>query len=151
MKFKNRNTGEVYSVESSNAYFELGAGFCRGIACEDCPLCNNALGTHCAEWIANHPERAAGLMGYDLVTEDRDQENEMVNHPAHYNAGDVECIDALKSMVAGYTNTYQACLAWQVVKYIWRLPLKENALQDAKKAQYYLNQLIAELSKDRQA
>lgn len=144
MKFKNSKTGEVYSVESSNAYFELGAGFCRGIWCEDCPIQGYSNKMHCAQWVTTNPERAAVLMGYDLVTE----ENEMVNHPAHYTAGDVECIDALKSMVAGYTNTCQACLAWQVVKYIWRLPLKENALQDAKKAQYYLNQLIAELSKE---
>ena len=52
----------------------------------------------------------------------------MVNHPAHYTAGSVVGIDALESMVSGYKDTIQAGLAWQVVKYVWRLPLKNNAL-----------------------
>ena len=71
--------------------------------------------------------------------------NDMVNHPAHYTAGSVECIDALESMVSGYKDTTQAGLAWQVVKYIWRLPLKNNALEDAKKARFYLDRLIEKL------
>ena len=71
--------------------------------------------------------------------------NDMVNHPAHYTAGSVECIDALESMARGYKDTIQAGLAWQVVKYVWRLPLKNNALEDAKKAQFYLDRLIEKL------
>lgn len=75
--------------------------------------------------------------------------NDMVNHPAHYNAGSVECIDALESMVPGYKDTVQAALAWQVVKYVWRLPLKNNALEDAKKAQFYLDILIEKLEESK--
>lgn len=145
MKFRNRKTREVYFIEDGATDGCHESGFCKGISCNECRIKEHTRCMPCAEWVTENPERAAELMGYDLVTD----ENDMVNHPAHYTAGDVECIDALKSMVAGYTNTCQACLAWQVVKYIWRLPLKENALQDAKKAQYYLNQLIEELSKDR--
>lgn len=71
--------------------------------------------------------------------------NDMVNHPAHYTAGDIECIDALESMVSGYESTVQACLAWQVVKYLWRCPIKGNPLQDACKARFYLDRLIEKL------
>ena len=67
---------------------------------------------------------------------------DMVNHPAHYTAGNVECIDALESMSMGYHDTVQAALAWQVVKYIWRSPLKGKQLEDLQKAQFYLNRLI---------
>ena len=74
---------------------------------------------------------------------------DMVNHPAHYTAGKVECIDALESMVSGYKDTIQAGLAWQVVKYVWRLPLKNNALEDAKKAQFYLDRLIKKLEESK--
>ena len=69
-------------------------------------------------------------------------EIDMVNHPAHYTAGNVECIDALESMSVGYQDTVQAALAWQVVKYIWRSPLKGKQLEDLQKAQFYLNRLI---------
>lgn len=33
---------------------------------------------------------------------------DMVQHPPHYTAGSVECIDALESMVMGYQDTVQA-------------------------------------------
>ena len=69
-------------------------------------------------------------------------EIDMVNHPAHYTAGNVECIDALESMSMGYHDTVQAALAWQVLKYIWRSPLKGKQLEDLQKAQFYLNRLI---------
>lgn len=68
--------------------------------------------------------------------------NDMVNHPSHYTAGSVECIDALESMSVGYQDAVQAALAWQVVKYIWRSPLKGKQLKDLQKAQFYLNRLI---------
>lgn len=66
---------------------------------------------------------------------------DMVRHPPHYTAGPVECIDALESMAMGYQDPVQAGLAWQVVKYIWRSPLKGNQAQDLDKAAFYLNRL----------
>lgn len=66
-----------------------------------------------------------------------------VNHPAHYTAGCVECIDALESMACGYDVPVQASLAWQVGKYIWRAPLKSNKLEDLEKAKWYLERLIS--------
>lgn len=66
-----------------------------------------------------------------------------VNHPLHYTQGKVECIDALESMASGYKNGIQAALAWQVVKYMWRSPLKGSQSEDLAKAQWYLNRLIA--------
>lgn len=72
-------------------------------------------------------------------------QNDPVNHPSHYTAGDIECIDALESMAAGYPDSVLAGLAWQVVKYIWRCPLKCRALEDLKKARFYLNRMIERL------
>jgi hypothetical protein len=68
-----------------------------------------------------------------------------VNHPSHYNKGGIECIDALNAMVCGYEDPVDAVLAWQVVKYIWRHPFKNNPVEDLKKAQFYLNRLIGYL------
>ena len=70
-----------------------------------------------------------------------------VNSPNHYTAGDIECIDALDSMVISCKDPIDACLSWQIVKYVWRHNLKSKPLQDLKKAQYYLNRLIDKYEK----
>lgn len=70
-----------------------------------------------------------------------------VNHPAHYKAGEIECIDALESMASGYKDPVQAGHAWNVVKYIWRSPLKGNQLQDLEKARWYLDRLIGRVKR----
>ncbi len=71
-----------------------------------------------------------------------------VNNPAHYTAGPVECIDALESMAAGYSDPVQAGLAWQIVKYVWRSPLKGKQREDLEKAEFYLKRLIGRVSHD---
>ena len=71
-----------------------------------------------------------------------------VEHPSHYTSGGIECIDAMKAMLAGYeqakivTKFYWHFLSGQVFKYLWRWPLKERPLQDLKKARWYLDRLI---------
>ena len=66
-----------------------------------------------------------------------------VNKPPHYTKGGIECADALDAMVSSYPDTNAAALAWQVGKYVWRHPHKENPVQDLKKARWYLDRLIA--------
>lgn len=66
-----------------------------------------------------------------------------VNHPGHYTQGKVECIDALESATIGKTGIEAVCVA-NVIKYLWRYEEK-NGLEDVKKAQFYLNRLLATL------
>lgn len=68
--------------------------------------------------------------------------NDAVNHPIHYNAGSIECIDALNAMVESWDDPVAAVLAWQTVKYIWRHPFKGKPVEDLKKAQFYLERLV---------
>lgn len=74
-----------------------------------------------------------------------------VDHPSHYTSGGIECIDAMKAMLAGYeqakmvTKFYWHFLSGQVFKYLWRWPLKEHPLQDLKKARWYLDRLIEDV------
>lgn len=65
-----------------------------------------------------------------------------VNHPSHYTAGGVECIDAIEAALIGYKDPVKAWLIGQVIKYVWRAPLKGNALEDMKKARFYLDRAI---------
>lgn len=60
----------------------------------------------------------------------------MVNHPPHYTAhpSGVECIQITEHM--GF------CLG-NALKYIWRADLKADAIEDLKKARWYLDREIA--------
>ena len=71
--------------------------------------------------------------------------DQMVNHPKHYNAGKVECIDALESMASGYDDSILAALSTHVVKYIWRAPMKGKTIEDLRKARWYLDRMIKEV------
>lgn len=79
------------------------------------------------------------------------EQSDDVEHPSHYTSGGIECIDAMKAMLAGYeqatiaTKFYWHFLSGQVLKYLWRWPLKERPLQDLKKARWYLDRLIEDV------
>lgn len=62
-----------------------------------------------------------------------------VNHPAHYKSGGIETIDFIEAKKLDYH-------LGNVVKYIARADLKGNKLEDLKKAQWYLNRAISNLS-----
>lgn len=71
---------------------------------------------------------------------------DMVEHPSHYTNGSVECIDAIESALTPIQ--FRGYLRGNVLKYIWRMGLKgghKKAVEDAKKAQWYLSRLIKEL------
>ena len=72
------------------------------------------------------------------------KKHDNVNHPAHYTAGGIECIDAIKAALTCHRNPTDAWLTGQVLKYMWRWPLK-NGLEDLRKAEYYIKKLIAEV------
>lgn len=82
----------------------------------------------------------------ELVTSVNDDRlaHDMVNHPKHYTQGGIECIDAIKAATVGKTGIEAVCVA-NVVKYLWRYEEK-NGLEDVKKARWYLERLISELS-----
>ena len=72
---------------------------------------------------------------YPLV----DEEQCMVENPPHYNAGGIECIEAIKASMS--TESYTGYLKGNVQKYVWRYEDK-NGVEDLRKAQWYLNTLI---------
>lgn len=70
---------------------------------------------------------------------------DLVNHPAHYTAGTVETIDILEQAAATAPDPVVGGLQWQCLKYLMRMWLKGQPLQDAQKARWYLNRLITKL------
>lgn len=61
--------------------------------------------------------------------------NDPVNHPEHYNEhpSGIECIEVTRHMGFNLGNA---------IKYIWRADLKHNAVEDLKKAVWYLQDEI---------
>lgn len=69
--------------------------------------------------------------------------DDVVNHPNHYiSKTGLEAIDVIKSF-----TTYKEYATGNILKYIMRWRSK-NGIEDLKKAQWYLNDLIKELEKD---
>jgi len=76
--------------------------------------------------------------GYEDYMKRRMKEEDVVNHPKHYNQAGIECIDAIKAATGdGFENYLQG----NIIKYIWRYQYK-NGVEDLKKAQWYINKLI---------
>jgi hypothetical protein len=56
---------------------------------------------------------------------------EAVDHPAHYNKhpSGIECIDVVEHIGFNLGNA---------IKYVWRADLKADAIEDLKKARWYI-------------
>lgn len=63
--------------------------------------------------------------------------NDMVNHPPHYTAGGVECIEAIEEALG--RDGFVAYCRGNAIKYTWRAGLKGDWREDLKKAAWYLD------------
>lgn len=64
-----------------------------------------------------------------------------VNSPAHYNARGVEAIAAIEASMSD--EEFQGYCKGNTMKYMWRYKYKGKPVEDLKKAQWYLERLIA--------
>lgn len=62
-----------------------------------------------------------------------------VNHPSHYNTGEIEVINYIKDKLA--YDGFVGYLTGNIIKYISRYQFK-NGLEDLQKAEWYLKYLI---------
>lgn len=81
--------------------------------------------------------------GYEPVKQNHDS----VNHPSHYTAGGIECIEALKAATTKLTGIEAVCTA-NAIKYLWRWKDK-NGSEDIRKAIWYCERLLKEIGDER--
>ena len=133
--------------------------------CSNCAIRNECT----CDFIENVYERAKNVnnnslsniydieKNYDIIfgkeSETKEEKVEsksedMVNHPSHYTYGGVECIDAITSALSSYEDSVDSWLVGQVIKYLWRAPLKGKYEEDIKKAQFYLNRLVEKIDEN---
>ena len=67
------------------------------------------------------------------------KQNDMVNSPAHYASGDIECIDAISASMTD--DEFRGYLKGNVMKYMWRYENKGKPEEDLAKAEWYLHRL----------
>lgn len=65
---------------------------------------------------------------------------DMINSPAHYSQGSVECIDAMVSAF-GIEGTKAFCKI-NAFKYLWRLGRKDEEKQEIGKIKWYLDKYM---------
>ena len=86
-------------------------------------------------------ERRGKLAGAEDYVDDHkdDPKPDLVNHPPHYKSGGLEVFDVLRAF-----GLLKSFTLGNVVKYILRAGRKGDALEDLKKARWYLDVEIAE-------
>lgn len=69
-----------------------------------------------------------------------------VHHPRHYTAGKFEVIEVLEDWTQHAPDPVAGSLQWQCLKYLSRMWLKKDPLEDARKSMWYLTRLINRLA-----
>ena len=69
-----------------------------------------------------------------------------VNHPTHYTAGKVECIDAIEAAVTNL-NGFEGVCVGNAIKYLFRWKLK-GGIESLQKARWYIDRLIYSLDSE---
>lgn len=120
------------TAEEAHKIFGLDEDGCR--ACPAAKMCEDDSKTCCEtlrDWgLSEVPGETVSEASSDAV-----------NHPAHYNTGRIEVIDAIDEWGLNFE-------LGNVVKYVARAGHKADAQEDLKKAQWYLNHEIERRTTD---
>ena len=123
--------------------------------CMDCGHCKETKDGYYCEELHSKPDAESYCVYHfepkSVELEQKPEKTEepvkdMVNHPAHYTQGGIECIDAIKAAVTGLVGIEAVCTG-NIIRYIWRWKYK-NGLEDLKKCRWYLDRLIKEVDHD---
>ena len=131
-KFRVGDTVRVVSIGSSMA----------GVACVvkatnsgmQSPYFVESVDRSCGNWFSE--DELTLVKPAPAVKECSKPDN--VNHPAHYNQGGIECIEAIKAALGDGFPDY---LRGNVIKYLWRYKQK-GGVEDLRKSAWYLDRLI---------
>lgn len=88
-----------------------------------------------AKWFDDAANVAKAMSAIEVSMEN--ENNDKINNPAHYTVGGIETLDYIKAKV----KDYPSYAAGNILKYVSRYEHK-NGIEDLKKAQFYLNDLI---------
>lgn len=101
------------------------------------------LGDFCKACLLERYDDEGVLKEFQTISEGA--QKEAVNHPLHY-GGDTpyECIKVLKEWLS--EDEYRGFCRGNALKYLCRVGKKDEAVQELKKARFYLDKLIESFS-----
>lgn len=73
-------------------------------------------------------------------------EHDPVDSPSHYTSGGIECIDAIEAALT--PEEASGFRKGNAMKYLWRAGKKGDVVEDLRKAQWYLDREVFELTYD---
>jgi hypothetical protein len=76
---------------------------------------------------------------FSVKDTENNKSTENVDHPSHYNAGDIECIDAIRSALT--EEEFRGFVKGVAIKYAWREKHKGGD-EDLRKLMWYVNYLL---------
>ncbi len=89
-------------------------------------------------WV--EPKKGRGIDAWmKAAHEEADIETDMVLRPAHYNTGNIECIEAIEESMSSVA--FKGYLKGNCLKYLWRYDYKGKQVEDLQKAGWYLKKL----------
>lgn len=102
-------------------------------ACWVCPKCEQEVvgGLH------NH-QPVDGRVGFEHIV--CPTTHDAVDHPDHYTAGGIECIDALEAALTD--EQFAGFCRGNALKYLWRAGRKGDVVEDLRKASWYVDREI---------
>lgn len=66
-----------------------------------------------------------------------------INHPEHYTSSGAHCPDCGRTIECIDVTEHMGFLRGNAIKYLWRAGLKGDALEDLRKARWYVDRAIA--------
>lgn len=84
-------------------------------------------------------DRNSNFPGENTIPQRPELTVDVINHPSHYTAGEIECIDAIEAQLT--PEEFRGYLKGNSAKYVWRERHK-GGTESLKKARFYLNRLI---------
>lgn len=97
----------------------------------------NPEGAHLFRW--SHGGGCGDIIAYRLAEPEQDQSPDMVNHPPHYTAGGIECIEAIRAALT--PDEFRGHCKANAMKYIWREAHKGQD-ESIRKAIWYLQEML---------
>lgn len=129
-------------IEKYYIYLEVASkGYCE-IAYPDIPIKKYKVKQdEVAKWYDDAAIIMKALSAGGVSVKNENTDN--VNNPSHYTSGGIETLDYIKAKV----KDYPSYVAGNILKYVSRYEHK-NGIEDLKKAQFYLNDLIEWMESD---
>ena len=72
-----------------------------------------------------------------------------IDHPSHYTHSRIEPIDFIESLFASHPLARYSFHLGATIKYVSRAGMKDDSLQDLRKAQWYLSRVIQKLEEEK--